>query len=214
MRGDYRDHRRARSGPDVSTRVGLTRNVVLGRTLDPQVRQRVSGDTDPLMLSGPVITWSAKPDLHSVSACCVGLRARTIQEGMTMKVTPNILLSGRSAACSASSKATCWRWTATGDFPKPIKLGPNTTVGVWRTSGLPRCAGEGVMTSLSRSRGGAGRRGRLPGDRRTRGFHRRDDRGGFCAGRKTIGSPFCWLGRSSIERLVATTWSGLTDPVR
>jgi len=32
------------------------------------------------------------------------------------------------------SRATLWRWVSEGSFPRPIKLGPKTTV--WRESEL------------------------------------------------------------------------------
>lgn len=49
-----------------------------------------------------------------------------------MKVTPEYLTVRQVSGLLGISKATCWRWTATGDFPKPIKLGPNTTR--WRVA--------------------------------------------------------------------------------
>jgi predicted DNA-binding transcriptional regulator AlpA len=39
-----------------------------------------------------------------------------------------VATTDRSKGLVPASPATIWRWVAAGKFPKPFKLGPNTTV--------------------------------------------------------------------------------------
>lgn len=49
--------------------------------------------------------------------------------------TDTLLRDGSAAQMLAISRATLWRWTRERhDFPKPIRVGPNTTA--WRLSDL------------------------------------------------------------------------------
>ncbi len=51
-----------------------------------------------------------------------------------MHMKPQYLSVHQVAARLGVSKATCWRWSANGTLPAPVKLGPNTTR--WRVADL------------------------------------------------------------------------------
>lgn len=42
-------------------------------------------------------------------------------------IAPQFLTVAQVCTMLNCSKATVWRWTSTGHFPPPVKLGPNTT---------------------------------------------------------------------------------------
>lgn len=53
-----------------------------------------------------------------------------------LHMRPQFVSVHEVAAMFGVSRATIWRWASSGNLPKPIKLGPNTTR--WRTADLER----------------------------------------------------------------------------